>query len=509
MSEMLPPVRVMEALRALGVVLVVMGAIGFSCYLAFAQTQNPAIAPIASALRAKEFDKAVDLSRAALQQFPKDPQLWTLQGIGLAGKGNREKALVAFQQALKISPSQVGALAGAAQIQYQLGNREAIPLLNRLLQLRPGDPTSHAMLAVLEYRQGNCAAAVSHFDSAGSILDSQMDAQNAYGICLVRLQRLDAAAKVFQHTVELNPVDRRERLLLAAVQVMSKKPQEAIAMLEPLLQASPDARTLELASTAYEDAGDTPHAVSALQQALLLEPRNINFYLDFARFSLAHQSFQVGINVMSDGIKLQPQAAQLYLARGVLQVQLAEYDKAEADFEKAHELDPNQSLSSAAQGLAAAQQNDLASALVAVQKKLARKPKDAYLLYLQADFLAQKGADLGTAEFQTAMRSAKESVALQPSLAAARGVLAKLYMQSGQYEQAVVQCRKAIESDPKDQTTVYRLIQALRKTGKKDEIPGLLKRLAALRQDATKEERERNRYKLVEGETKPESAAQP
>ena len=107
---------------------------------------------------------------------------------------------------------------------------------------------------------------------------------------------------------------------------------------------------------------------------------------------------------------LQPRAAQLYVARGVLYVQLAQYDKAEADFEKAYELDPHQSLSTAAQGLAAVQANDLDHALASIQSKLERKPDDAVLLYLQADVLSQKSADVGTPEFELAMRSAKRAV---------------------------------------------------------------------------------------------------
>ena len=97
-------------------------------------------------------------------------------------------------------------------------------------------------------------------------------------------------------------------------------------------------------------------------------------------------------------------------------MQLAQYDKAEADFEKANELNPNQSLSVAAQGLAAVQANDLDHALASIQEKLKRKPNDPLLLYLQADVLSQKGADPGTPEFQLAMRSAQKSVSLQPTL---------------------------------------------------------------------------------------------
>ena len=467
--------------------------------LALSQTPREQIDPITSALRAKDFDRAVQLSRSALQQFPDDAQLWTLQGIALVSEGDSKKGLTAFQQALKISPNYPAALEGAAQIEYQAGSLEAVPLLNHLLQLRPGDPTSHAMLAVLDYQHGNCAAAVAHFEKAGSLLESQIDAVHAYGVCLVKVKEYDKATKVFERAVALHPDDPRERHLLASIQLMAHKPQDALASLGPLLQAEPPAaETLELASSAYEDAKDTPKAVSTLRQAILLDPRNVNLYLDFANLSFAHQSFQVGIDVVSDGIGLQPQAAPLYLARGVLYVQLALYDKAEDDFEKAHELDPRQSLSAAAQGMAAVQANDLDRALKTVQEKLARKPGDALLLYLQADILAQKGAEPGTPEFQTAMRSAKKAVALQPTLAGARGVLAKLYMQDGQYPAAVEQCRKALEIDPKDQTAVYRMIQALRKTGNKDEIPELLKRLALLREQATKDERERNRYKLVE-----------
>jgi tetratricopeptide (TPR) repeat protein len=366
------------------------------------------------------------------------------------------------------------------------------------------------MLAVLEYRQGNCAAAVPHFEKAAQLLDSQLDALHAFATCLVKLKRVDEAATAFQRAVALRPDDPRELHLLASVQLMAHKPQDALSTLRPLLESKEvDASTLQLASTAFENAGDTPQAVSTLRQALLLDPRNVSLYLDFANISFAHESFQVGIDVLGEGLSLQPNADDLYVARGVLYAQLAQYDKAESDFERAYELNPNQSLSSAAQGLVAVQANDLDHALASIQSKLARNPNDPLLLYLQADVLSQKGVDPGTPEFQLAMRSAKKAVSLQPTLAAARSVLAKLYMQTGEYQAAIGQCRKALISDPKDQTAVYRLIQALRKTGQKTEIPELLQRLAQLREQATQEERERYRYRLFEEDTSGKQQTQP
>jgi tetratricopeptide (TPR) repeat protein len=292
--------------------------------------------------------------------------------------------------------------------------------------------------------------------------------------------------------------------------LMDHKPKDALETLQPLVEAkTADPNVLQLASRAYEDAGDTPEAVSSLRQAILMDPKNVSLYLDFATICFSHESFQVGVDVLTEGLSEQPKSDDLYVARGVLYVQLAQYDKAETDFEKAYELNPHQSLSTAAQGLAAVQANDPDHALASVQEKLKRKPNDPLLLYLQADLLSQKGVDPGTPDFQLAMRSAQKSVALQPTMAASRSVLAKLYMQTGQNQAAIEQCRKALAIDPKDQSALYHLIQALRKTGERKEIPELLQRLARLRQQATKEEQERYRYKLLEDEPPPNKEAQP
>jgi tetratricopeptide (TPR) repeat protein len=469
-----------------------------------AQSAEDGLAPIASALQNQEFQKALELLRPALRASPGNAQLWAMQGAAFAGEGHTKEALASFRSALKISPDYLPALEGAIQIEYEAGDAAAIPLLQRILRSRPTDATSHGMLAVLEYQHDNCEAAAVHFEKAGTLFDSKASALHAYAICLVKLKQPEKAAKMLERALALNPDDRRERRLLASVQLMAHQPQDALATLGPLLQGSKEeVETLELAATAYEDNKDTPQAVATLRQAILLDPQNVNLYVDFANLSSAHDSFQVGIDVVSDGISQLPKAVPLYLARGVLYVQLAQYDKAEADFETAHTLDPRQSLSSAAQGLLAVQEDDVNRALATVQAKLAQRPKDAPLLYLQADFLSQKGVEPGTPEFQLAMRSAKEAVDLQPTLSGARTVLAKLYLQEGKYPEAIEQCHKALERDPKDQTALYHLIQALRKTGENRELPDLLKQLALLRKQAAREESERNQYKLVEEDAQP------
>jgi tetratricopeptide (TPR) repeat protein len=463
------------------------------------QSNKEQVSAIASALAAKDFDKALALVQPAVQRSPQDAVLWTLEGLAFSGKGDNDLARGAFQKALKISPDFVPALEGAAQLEYNAGSEKAFPLLNHILQLKPQDPTSHGMLGVLAAKKGDCNEALHHFELSGDLVESQPAMREEYATCAIQLKQPDRAIALYQKVLNAQPEDTEARCQLAAVQLAGENPAATLETLAPLLSTDkPGARVLQLAALAYEAQGDTPKAVANLREAILAEPHNVDLYLDFAVFSMDHQSMQVGIDMINVGLQAEPKAAQLYMARGVLYAQLANYDQAEKDFEKADELEPNQAISSVARGLEQIQANDLDQALQTVRSRLAKQPNDAYLLYLEANILAQGSAAPGSADFAEAVRSAKKAVSLRPTLVEARDVLAKLYLEAGQNQAAAEQCREILKWNPKDQTALYHLIQALRRTGETQEIPGLLQQLAALRAEDTKEERERNRYSLVE-----------
>ncbi len=71
-------------------------------------------------------------------------------------------------------------------------------------------------------------------------------------------------------------------------------------------------------------------------------------------------------------------------------------------------------------------------------------------------------------------------------------------LRSRDFARALSLRQAALAVDPNDQQAVYQLIVALRKTGDKDEIPGLLKRLVALRAES-KTKDQAKRYRLYEG----------
>lgn len=456
---------------------------------------------IAAALRARNFSEAYELSRSAVAESPRNPKLLALEAYALMGLGRRTDALNAYNRALSVSPGYLPALEGAAQLEYDAGRKRAEVLLDKILELRPAEPTAHAMLAVIEYRRHNCASALKHFAAARPVISSQPVALVEYGSCLMDQNQPQAAIPIFQQILADHPEDSRARYNLAVVELAANQGKEAVTVLEPLLAAAqPDPDVLDLASTAYEQTGDTPNAVKLLRQAIVLDPKKLKYFVDFATICFTHQSFQVGVDMIDVGLQANPKAAQLYVARGVLYIQLGQYDKGEADFEAANRLDPRESSGAIAEGLAEMQQSNLDQALATVRSQLKSHPQDAFLHYMEGQILFQRAGDPGTPEFKQAIAAAELSAKLRPGFELVHDLLGNLYLKSGQMERSMEQSRLALNENPSDQEALYHLIQALREShqDKKGELPALVKRLAELRQEARNSEAASNRYKLYE-----------
>jgi tetratricopeptide (TPR) repeat protein len=462
--------------------------------------ETTAIHSISSALRSQQFEDAVSQCEEAIKLFPLDPRLWTLKGMSYAGLRRQDEALAAFDHALQLSPKYLPALEGAAQSEFLAGNPRSETLLKQILEQRPSDPTTHAMLGVIEYKKGNCPAAIEHFQQAGELLSSQADALNEFGLCLVKLERFEEAIPVFQKVLALQPNGKQSRYNLALDQWKAKHPEDAIATLKPQIESGdPDANVLVLAADIYESMNETPRAVELLRQAIVKDPKDPQAYLDFATLSYNHVSYQVGIDMLNAGISQLPKSAQLYLARGVLYIQLGDAAKGMADFETANRLDPELSFAATAQGLTQAEQHNSAGALATFRAQAKQHPDDAYTQYLLAEALSELGTPQGSPEYKEEVAAASRAVELDPKLAAAHNLLGTLYLQAGKNDLAIQHCELALAVDPNDQQALYHLILALRKTDRKAELPALMKRLTDLRSAAQAETAKEKRYKLIEG----------
>ncbi len=479
---------------------------------ALAQDSADPVQSIVSDLRARRYSEANATLEEALKKSPDDVRLWTLNGFALLHLGNPQRALASYEHALDLSPEYLPALEGAAEIEFKASDQRAVVLLARILKTHPDDQTSHAMLASLAFTRGDCNEATKEFGSSRSLIDSQPAALRQYGSCLIKLGRAVDAIPIFQRLIEIEPDKEKARYNLAVVQSLAGHYQDVIAILSASsAKNGENADVLDLLAEAYEKTSNTPQAVATLRQAILTQPYAPRYYLDFANICLSHGSFQVGIDMLNAGLKRIPEQAELYLARGILYIQLGQDDQAEDDFAQAERLNPNVPFGSAAQGLAKLQRNKLNEAESTIRSRLRTKPNDAFLQYLLAETLQRQGAAPGTPQFQEAVKSAERAIQLQPRFTLARDVLSRLYLQENKVDEAIEQSRRAFEGDPTDQTALYHYILALRRRNNSEDVSQLTERLAQLREQARAKEAAEHKYALVEvkPQQKPASEGKP
>jgi tetratricopeptide (TPR) repeat protein len=462
-----------------------------------AQTDNPDVQNITRELRADNYAQAIADADKILTDHPADCPVLTLRGIALMRQGQTSDARQSFARALQSCPQFLPALEGAAQIDYASHAPTAARLLQRILDQRPDDQTSHAMLGSLSFQHGDCAEAVQHFEKSLALIRHSEEAQREYGSCLFTQGDQRKAQEVFQQIVTENPSETNI-LALAYIQWKSKDSNGALRTLQPLLAATDaSSRVFSLAAQVAEDAGDTPHAVEWLRTAILKAPTDPSNYLLFATISFNHASYQVGIDIVDAGLQQIPGSARLYLARGVLRVQLSNYTAAVGDFQKAHALDTKLSFAQDAMGMIRSQQHDSAGSLSIFERLAVQHPQDALLQYLYAEALSEADANSSEQNRAKAIAAVKSALKLEPDYQPARDLLCSLLLQSNDYPEVIRQAELALKSDPSDQAALYQEMQAERRLGNKQAVTTMVARL----NDLKKQERvAQARYLLADSD---------
>lgn len=460
-----------------------------------AQAPQPDAGPVIQMLRDHQDQQALAGVDRLLKEHPRDCRLLSLRGLALNDMKRPLEAEKSFQHALEFCPDNLLALEGSAQIEYARRQADAAELLKRILAIRPQDVTAHAMLASLYRGEGKCKAALPHFEASAALLASRPDFQREYAFCLADTEHYAEAEKAYAAVLGSIP-DETVRYNLALVQWKLHDPKSALNTLGPLLTNSSNEMVLALGSRVAEESGDTPLAVKLLRSAILAKPKDLANYLEFAQISFALHSFQVGIDVIDAGLTRLPDAAPMYLARGVLEVQLSQSARAVADFEKAHRLAPQLSLAMDAIGIVDTQQYKQTVALDLFREQAQLHPKDGLLQYLYAEALSDAASVQDST--QKAIDAAERSVAINPGYEPARDLLALLWLRANQPQRSLDQAQAALKIQPDDDVALYHEIMSLRRLGKTERVEALVKQLAVLRSHNAQKEKEGHRYVLEE-----------
>lgn len=460
-----------------------------------AQRSTVDAARVIEQLRAGNNDGAIVVANKLLATRPGDCKILSLKAIALQNLDRATEALSAFQRATEFCPTYLPALEGAAQVEYAQQSPEALTTLAKVLAIQPDNVTAHAMTAVTLQRNDRCPEALSHFEASQSLFPTRIDLLQGSASCLA--QTGDYKTALDQYVVLLAKMPSNAiRYDVAVLEWRTALKREALETLAPMLEAANYEPAFSLASHIEEELGNTPRAVALLRTAIQLQPKKIDDYLDFATIAFSHQSFQVGIDVINAGLSQLPNAAPLFLARGVLEVQLTKNDAAVADFEQAHRLDPKLSFAVDALGMMSSQNHEDRASLAFFQAQAKDHPDDPLLHYLLAEQLAQAATDGQGDLLQAAIEAAEKAIALEPSYRPAHDLLATLYLRANKPELVIREAEAALKIDPDDDAALYQEMMAKRKSVGKAETEQLTLRLKAMREQNANNRQITDRYRL-------------
>lgn len=460
-----------------------------------AQTAQTEAGRVVAMLQGHQDQQALSRVDGLLGQNPHDCRLLSLRGLALNSLHQSVEADKAFRDALRYCPDNLLALEGAAQIEYSQKQSGAAALLQRILAIRPENVTAHAMLASFYRGKQQCQAAMPHFEASSALFASRPQLASGYAFCLAKMGQYAKAAAAYKDILETS-ADPTTRYNLALVQWKMNDAKSALDTLRPLLTSDAKQVVLALGSRVAEDAGDTPLAIKLLRSAIVASPENLDNYLEFAQISFNHHSFQVGIDMINAGVTQLPNSAPLYLARGILEVQLSQSERAVADFEKAHKLHPQLSLATDAIGMMESQQFKQTAAMNLFREQSRLHPNDGLLQYLYAEALSQDTSDPDTT--QKAIQAVQRSVTVDPGYGPARDLLSLLWLRANQPRKALEQSVAALRIRPDDDVALYHEIIARRSLGQAQQVKALVKRLTVMRSENAQKKRAGRRYVLQE-----------
>jgi protein O-GlcNAc transferase len=154
--------------------------------------------------QAGRFSQAQTLYRQVLQAVPDHADAWHLLGLLAHQQGAHETALHLIQKAIQLKPGDGGYHVNLAEAHLGLGQTEAaITNLHQAIALEPGAAIPRANLANVLYEQGKYQEAVRRYEEALARLE-RPEVHVELALTLCELGRFDRAREHYARAMQID-----------------------------------------------------------------------------------------------------------------------------------------------------------------------------------------------------------------------------------------------------------------------------------------------------------------
>jgi len=289
--------------------------------------------------------------------------------------------------------------------------KQAVPALQKAVQLSPGDAETHFYLGDALHDQGEFVAAAASLRRAIELKPDFAESYDALGLALQALGDLPLAVTNHRRALELRPrIAAAHGNLGNALQELARF-DEAAASYRRMLELQPDAAEAHHSlGNALLALGKRDQAAESYRRALAIRPHSAGAFANLASVLRDLGQLQEAMAACRRALDLQPDSAEGHHTLGNILFDLGQFDRAEASYRQALALETNFAAAHAALGMLLRQTGRDVEAEEVCRRALELKPGDAETLALLGEIQADKG------QFSHAEELFRQALSIDPNL---------------------------------------------------------------------------------------------
>ena len=278
-------------------------------------------------------------------------------------KGDWDRAIADFGEAIRLGTKDPGAYAGRAAANLRKGNIDrALPDLTEGLRLDPRHPGVHNVLGYYYNKKGDLARALTEANEALRLSPQYSYAFNTRGEIYENKGELDKALGDFRAALDLDP-DKRQRAGLDAAEGIARVEQKLTAIDRAGCATAPNredgisACTRLIAAKKLGGAdlgqayvlraigygrfkGDYDLAIADYSEGMRLDPANVAAYAGRAAGYLRKGNMDLALKDLNEGLRRNPNNSAVHNGLGAYHLAKGEYTSALVEFNTAIRLQP-------------------------------------------------------------------------------------------------------------------------------------------------------------------------
>ncbi len=295
-----------------------------------------------SSIALGDFDKARIELKNVLQIDPKDSEAYFQLGNVNEQLKQYRKAYSNYKKAETLDPDNLANLARLGRIYLLLANdpEKAQEKVDYILGKEPGNPDGLLLKAAIILKQNKLAEAIDITKSVIANDPGNIEAIVFLTTMYIREKSLDQAVAVLDAGLTVKKDNDKLNSLLATILVNTKDYERAESIFKHLLEKNPDSRnSYDTLAKFYIETGNKPKAEEVLKASIDSDPSDVERQLTYVKYIRASQGGDAAIEKLKGLIEENSGLGKLRLALGELytleknqQQALAVFNRAIKDF---------------------------------------------------------------------------------------------------------------------------------------------------------------------------------